>query len=119
MKGYMSLIAQDVPTGPGADGVPAPTGGGGWEFMIGLMLLIGVFYYMMWRGSRRDRQKQQDMLGALKRNDRVQTIGGMLGTVVEVRDNEVVLKIDESNNVKVRFVRSAIREVLGEAPAGK
>jgi preprotein translocase subunit YajC len=119
MKGYMSLIAQQTPAAPGPGGTPPPTGGGGWEFMIGLMLLIGVFYYMMWRGSRRDRQKQQDMLNALKRNDRVQTIGGMLGTVVEVRDNEVVVKIDESNNVKVRFVRSAIREVLGEAPAGK
>ena len=55
------------------------------------------------------------MLDALKKNDRVQTIGGVLGTVVDVRDNEVLVKVDETNNVKIRFNRTAIKEVLQDA----
>ena len=52
------------------------------------------------------------MLAGLKRNDRVQTIGGVLGTVVEAREHEVILKVDESSNTKMRFNRAAIKEVL-------
>jgi preprotein translocase subunit YajC len=59
------------------------------------------------------------MLKGLKRNDRVQTIGGILGTVVETRDDVVVLKVDEANNVKMHFNRSAIKEVLHEAQDAK
>lgn len=77
-----------------------------------LLLMMGVFFYFMWRSQKRERQKFEDMLSTLKRNDRVVTIGGIFGTVVEVRDLEVVLKVDESNNIKIRFARSAIKEVL-------
>jgi preprotein translocase subunit YajC len=57
------------------------------------------------------------MLSQLKRGDRVQTIGGILGTVVEARESEVVLKVDESANTKIRFSRSAIHRVLDEETA--
>ena len=53
----------------------------------------------------------------LKRGDRVQTIGGILGTVVETRDGEVLLKVDEGNNTKIRFSRNAIHRVLEEEKA--
>ena len=59
------------------------------------------------------------MLDNLKRNDRVQTIGGILGTVVDVKDQEVSLKVDENNNVKMKFNRAAIKEVLVEPADGK
>jgi preprotein translocase subunit YajC len=72
----------------------------------------------MFRGQKKDRQKHADMLANLKRNDRVQTIGGVLGTVVDVRDSEVILKVDETNNVKMRFNRSAVKEVLTAGDEG-
>lgn len=78
---------------------------------------LGVFYWFMYRGQRKERDKVDKMLGALKRNDRVLTIGGVLATVVDVRDDEVVLKVDETNNVKMRFLRSAIKQVLEDAAA--
>src|ERR1041384_3261275 len=87
--------------------------------MVPLLLIGAVFMFIMFRGQKKDRDKFQQMLNSLKRNDRVQTIGGILATVVEVRDNEVVLKVDETNNVKMRFNRSAIKEILAEAPAGE
>jgi len=110
------LIAQA--TQPG--GQAAPQGGDLFTRMIlPIVLMVGVFYWIMIRGQRKERQKHANMLGAMKRNDRVQTIGGIIGTVVDVRDNEVVLKIDENSNVKVHFNRAAIKEVISEAPGGQ
>ncbi|MBW7905117.1 MAG: preprotein translocase subunit YajC [Phycisphaerae bacterium] len=84
--------------------------------VFGLLLAFGVFFYFaVMRPQQRERQKHAQMLAALKRNDRVQTIGGVIGTIVEVRDNEVVLKVDEHNNVKMRFVRGAIKDVFRDA----
>jgi preprotein translocase YajC subunit len=45
----------------------------------------------------------------------VVTIGGIVGTVVATRDDEVVLKVDESTNTKMTFVRKAIQRVLPES----
>ena len=48
------------------------------------------------------------MVKALGKNDRVKTIGGIIGTIVDIRDNEITLKIEESNNTKIKVVPSAI-----------
>ena len=86
------------------------------RFMVPMLLALGVFYFFMIRGQRKERKTHANMLAALKRNDRIQTIGGILGTVVEARDTEVIVKVDESSNVKMRFNRAAIKEVLEQAP---
>jgi len=44
----------------------------------------------------------------------VQTIGGILAGVVEVREDRVLLKVDETSNTKIWFARSAVHKVLGE-----
>jgi preprotein translocase subunit YajC len=82
---------------------------------MGIILAAAAFFWIYMRSQKKERQRFADMLNALKRNDRVQTIGGIYGTVVDVRDNEVVLKVDESSNVKIRFNRQAIKEILREA----
>jgi preprotein translocase subunit YajC len=113
MNSLFLLIAQA--TSDGGGGAPAPQGSSFWGFMFPLLLAMMVFYFFLFRGQRKDRQRHADMLANLKRNDRVQTIGGVLGTVVDTREHEVVLKVDETNNVKMRFNRSAIKEVLSQA----
>jgi preprotein translocase subunit YajC len=54
------------------------------------------------------------MVKSLQKNDRVRTIGGIFGTVIEVRDKEVIIKIDESNNTKMRVSPNAISSVVGD-----
>jgi preprotein translocase subunit YajC len=111
------MLAQAT-TQPGGGAARPPSGGFFDPMMFGLLLAFGVFFYFaIMRPQQRERQKQQQMLGSLKRNDRVQTIGGIIGTIVEVRDTEVVLKVDEHNNVKMRFVRGAIKEVFRDPAA--
>lgn len=122
LSSLMSLLAQAASqpaAGPNAPATP-PTGGDPiWGMFVPLALMLAVFWFFMMRGQQKERKKQQEMLNAIKRADRVMTIGGVLGTVVDVRENEVVLKVDETNNVKMRFMRSAIRQVLtdGAPPA--
>jgi preprotein translocase subunit YajC len=81
---------------------------------IPIILIIAIFYVFLWRSKRTEDRKRTDMLGQLKRGDRVQTIGGILGNVVDVKDSEVTLKVDETSNTKIRFSRSAIHRVLAE-----
>ena len=82
--------------------------------MIPIMLMFVVLYFFLFRGPRKKQKEHKNMLGAMKKNDRVKTIGGIIGTVVDVRDHEVVLKIDETNNVKMHFARNAISQVFAE-----
>ena len=73
-----------------------------------VVLIFVVMYFMLFRGPRKKQQKHKQMVQALERNDKVRTIGGILGTVIDVKDNEVTLKVDESNNTKIKVLPSAI-----------
>jgi preprotein translocase subunit YajC len=75
-------------------------------------LMLAGLYFFMTRGQRKEEKRRKDMMGDLKKGDRVMTIGGMLASVVSVDDDRVVLKIDESNNVKATYRKSAIQEVI-------
>ncbi|MCH8215529.1 MAG: preprotein translocase subunit YajC, partial [Planctomycetes bacterium] len=59
-------------------------------------------------------QQQQKMVQALQKNDRIRTIGGILGTVIEVKGSEVVLKVDESTNTKIRISASAVAKNMSK-----
>jgi preprotein translocase subunit YajC len=106
--------SQEQTTAPGqAD--PGETGptrktspwGGPQQFIfIGLMLVM--MYLILFRGPRKKQQQHKQMMQALSKNDKIQTIGGIIGTVVDVKDEEITLKIDESNNTKMKILRSAI-----------
>lgn len=79
---------------------------GGMLFPFALMFLL--MYFLILRPQRRKEQERQAMLHSIKRDDHVLTSGGIYGVVQLIKDNEVVLKIDETNNVKVRVARSSI-----------
>lgn len=76
---------------------------------IGVLVLL---ILMVFVPQRRERKRRNEMLESLKKNDRVQTIGGVLGTVVEMRPGEIVLKVDETNNTRMRVTRGAIQSVV-------
>jgi preprotein translocase subunit YajC len=75
-------------------------------------IIIVVFYLFLFKSKKSQESQRKSMLDQLKRGDRIKTIGGILGTVIEARDDEVLVKVDESSNTKIRFARSAIHQVL-------
>ena len=90
---------------------------GSMGFILNLLPIAAiflVFYFLVIAPASKQRRKTQDMLGTLKKGDRVTTSGGIYGTIQGVEADVVYLKIAE--NVKVRVARSAITGVLsGEA----
>ena len=83
------------------------------SMLLPLLLMGGIVYFIMLRPQGAERKRHQAMLSAIKKNDRVVTIGGIMGTVLNVADDVITLKVDESSNTKITFTRSAIQKVLG------
>jgi preprotein translocase subunit YajC len=111
--------AVDATQGGGGDVNPPVWADPKYVFYILLGIIVIFVFTSSGRASRQQEKKQKEMLSALKRGDRVQTIGGILGSVVETRDNEVVIKVDEGTNTKIRIVRDAIKKVSVEDPDAK
>jgi len=108
-----------------ADNPPAG-GGGGENGLMSMLLLIApialLFYFLLIRPQRREQAQRQKMLDAVKKNDRVVTVGGIYGVVTNVHReaNEVTVKVDESTNTKLRLTLGSVARVVGEeASQGK
>lgn len=82
-------------------------------FILVLLLLV-LMMVMTTRSKKRQERERTDMLSGMKRGDRVQTIGGILGKVVDVEDQKVLLKVDENSNTKIWFRRDAIHRVVSD-----
>jgi preprotein translocase subunit YajC len=86
-------------------------------FFLVIFAMLLFFVFSSSKTKRNEQKQRDDMLKNMKRGDRVMTAGGILGSVVDVRDNEVVLKVDESSNTKIKFSRDAIKKVLSDDDA--
>lgn len=81
------------------------------------LIIFGlIFYFLLLRPNSKEKKRRQDQLNAVKKNDRIVTIGGIMGTVVSVKDDEITVKVDESNNTKITFTKSAIQRVVSSGP---
>jgi preprotein translocase subunit YajC len=88
-----------------------PFGSMVWMIWIALML---VMVFVFFRGPQKQKQERKKLVQSLQKNDRVQTIGGIFGTVVDIKGDEITLKIDESNNTKIKIASSAIGRNLSQ-----
>lgn len=86
-----------------------PNAGGS---IVSLLVMFGIMFILMYiliiRPQRKKETERLKMLGNIQKNDPVLTSGGIYGIVQQVKDNEVILKIDEGNNIKIRISKSAI-----------
>ena len=89
---------------------PADGGGGGFMTFLPLVAIIAIFYFLILRPQKKRQQESQKMLSALRKGDRVVTIGGVHGIIQSVREATVIVKVDE--NVKLEFNRNAISAVI-------
>lgn len=124
LSGPVSVIGDDAASG-GTEG--APLGGGVTEgvpqaqpgFPMWLWLpLIGVMIFMIWSSGanqKKIRKEHEALMSSLTKHDKVQTQGGVIGTVVEIHGDEIVLKVDESSGTRVRFAKSSVTRVLSQS----
>jgi len=94
-------------------GAPAGEGGaGGMMTFLPLVAIIAIFYFLILRPQKKRQQETQKMLSALRKGDRIVTIGGIHGVITNLRDTTVIVKVDES--VKLEFNRAAISGVISQ-----
>lgn len=114
---WISLIAQTTtaPTNP-------RPGTGNFMFLALMMGFVAFIFLTARSQKKREKRERENLYTRLAKNDRVLTAGGVIGTVISVKDDEVVLKVDESTNTKMTFLKSAIQRILADeqdAAAGK
>ena len=78
--------------------------------LVPFLLIIVIFYFFMIRPQNKKQKETEKMLNALKKGDKIITIGGIHGTVSSVKENTVIVKVDDG--CKIEFNRSAISTVL-------
>jgi len=128
---FPSTLLQAGPPAAGAPQAPAsttgapgaPAGGaakpaGGLDFITLMMLgVLGALLLSMFLGTRREKKKFEQMMASIKKNDQVRTVGGIIGSVVEVKPDVVILKVDENSNTKITVARGKIEAVMKESAA--
>jgi preprotein translocase subunit YajC len=80
--------------------------GGGWTMWVMLALIFVVMWFFMIRPQRKQQKELQNFRDSLAKGDKVVTIGGIFGTVVEVKEDSVLMEVD--NGVKIRVSKQAI-----------
>jgi len=80
--------------------------GSSWGAFLPLIFILVIFYVLLILPAQRQRKRQKQMLSALKTGDRVVTSGGILGTIVAIKDNIITLRI--ADQVRVEVLRSAV-----------
>ena len=92
---------------------------GGWDVMLLMLVPIVIFFVWMSRSQKKRDQKRKDMLGTLKKGAKVVTIGGVHGEITRINEREVVLMVDKSKGIEIRFLRTAIASAAGSTAGGE
>ena len=88
---------------PGAAQQPA---GGGWSMWIMLILIFVVMWLFMIRPQRKQQKELQNFREGLQKGDKIVTIGGIYGTVAEVKEKTLIIEVD--SNVKIKVDKNSV-----------
>ena len=100
-----------------AQGGAAAAPFGGDFFMIIILVMVAMLGFSFLSGRKQKKQREA-MLSAVGKKDTVQTIGGIIGTVVDINAEQVVLCVHEGSNSRLTVARSAVQTVLDAQAAG-
>lgn len=84
---------------------------GSFGTFLPILLIFGIFYFLLFMPMQRQKKQQQKMLAALQNGNEVLTTGGIIGTIVSIEDDRLVLRV-KPNDIKIQVSRSAISSLL-------
>jgi len=105
----MTLL--DAASAQGAQGAAS----GQWTMWVMLLLIFVVMWFFMIRPQRKQQKELQKFRDGLQKGDKVVTVGGIFGTVVEIRDKSVLIEVDR--DVKIRVDKNSLVKDYSDAPA--
>ena len=77
-----------------------------------ILLMVVIFYFLLWRPQKKQQKERANLLGSLKKGQKIVTIGGIYGEIVELDDEKV--KVQVSEKVELPFARTAVANVLSK-----
>lgn len=91
-----------------------PEGNGFFFFFVMLSILLVFLWLLFMNPQKKQEERLRQMLNALEKNDKVMTVGGLIGTVhsIDKEQNEIILKVDDANNTRIRFHLTAVNTVF-------
>ena len=86
----------------------APTAAGGMGSTIVMMVvMLGIFYFMLIRPENKRKKEAEQMRSSVRKGDKITTIGGIVGTVVDVKENNIVIETS-ADQVRIEFAKWAL-----------
>ena len=85
---------------------PAPAGGLGSSILM-IVVMLGIFYFMLIRPENKRKKEAEQTRNSVKNGDQITTIGGIVGTVVNVKDDKIVIETS-ADQVRVELMKWAI-----------
>ena len=77
-----------------------------------ILLMVVIFYFLLWRPQKKQQKERASLLGSLKKGQKIVTIVGIYGEIVELDDEKV--KVQVSEKVELTFARTAVANVLSK-----
>tara|TARA_B100001964_G_scaffold71819_1_gene81395 strand:- start:3479 stop:3793 length:315 start_codon:yes stop_codon:yes gene_type:complete len=81
------------------------------QFLPLMVIMFAVMYFLIIRPQKQKEKKRQEMMSNVRKQDRIITAGGVHGVVVSVKDNEVLVRVDDAKDVKIKIDKSALTSV--------
>jgi len=106
MNTFILPLLMAAPQASGADGATPSL----MTTFLPFVLIIVIVYFLMIRPQNKKRKETEKMIAAIKKGDKIVTIGGLHGTIQTVKESTVIIKVDD--NVKLEFLRNAISNVI-------
>jgi preprotein translocase subunit YajC len=85
--------------------------------MLPIVMIIGVFYFLIIRPQSKKLKEHQTMLSAVAKGDQVITSGGIFGTVVRIEKDNNIIFVEIAETVRIKVRQDAIAEIIKDKPA--
>ena len=96
----LNLILQSMPSGNSLLG------------FLPILLIFGIFYFLLFLPMQRQKKNQQKMLSSLQNGNTVLTSGGIVGTIISIGDDDTLVLRVKPDNIKLQVARSAVSNLV-------
>ncbi|MCP4254956.1 MAG: preprotein translocase subunit YajC [Candidatus Scalindua sp.] len=81
------------------------------QFLPLMVIMFAVMYFLIIRPQKQKEKKRREMITNVRKQDRIVTAGGVHGVVVSVKEDEVIVRVDDAKDVKLKIDKSALTSV--------
>lgn len=81
------------------------------QFLPLMIIMFAVMYFLIIRPQKQKEKKRLEMISNVRKQDRIITVGGVHGVVTSVKENEIIVRVDDAKDVKLKIDKSAVTSI--------